>query len=101
MAEPARDEDDKIAVTLTVRELKALVKAAAREAIADTVKPPSDWVDVETAAQHFGVSGQTIRNWIDDGAPAINPGGNLWRIQLAEFRKWAESNRPKRLKRVK
>ena len=103
MSEAAKkdERDDAMAVTLTVAQLKQLVRDAAAEALAQAHKPPDKWVDVETAAEHFGVSGQTIRNWIMAGAPAAKPGRD-YKVQLEPFNEWVEAHRPgMKLKRVK
>jgi transposase len=97
----AAKDDDKPVVMLSRGELKALMREAAAEALAQAAAPPMQWIDVEAAAAHFGVSGQTIRNWIAQGAPAAKPGRD-YKVQLAPFTAWVEAHRPGvKLKRVK
>ena len=99
MAETAKDNE--LAVTLTRGQLKALMREAAAEALSQAAKPPPKWVDVDALAKHFGVSGQTIRNWVATGAPASQVGRNI-KAKLDEFETWVETHRPDRkLKRVK
>jgi len=103
MSEAAKkdERDNEPAFTLTRSEIKQLMREAAAEALALARKPPDKWVDVETAAEHFGVSGQTIRNWIMAGAPAAKPGRD-YKVQLEPFNEWVEAHRPgMKLKRVK
>lgn len=54
----------------------ATFAAATRPIMEDMPKTASDFLKVPEAAEAFGVSERTIRNWIDAGQlPAIQPAG--------------------------
>lgn len=86
--------DDQLLVTLTVADLRRLV----REEVAALRNPqpeqPSQWVDVATAAERYACTPQTIRNWIRAGAPARQIGTAehpQFRIHLEQFDAWMEA----------
>jgi hypothetical protein len=97
MTPPPPDYDERMSVQLTVGELRALIRDEVERVVRSGVQPaaaPSPahrWVDVGFAAEYFGCSTQTIRNWIKLGAPAKQIGSTAhpqYRFELAEFEAW-------------
>lgn len=88
----ASHDRDGMVVQLTVGELRALVREEIQGALSAR-KDVGRWVDVAKAAEIFGCTPQTVRNWIRNGAPAKQVGTSThpsYRIDLAEFNQWAE-----------
>lgn len=51
------------------------------------------WINVDEAADYFGVKPATIRDWIKKktGIPAVKIGG-AWKFKYSELDAWAKSN---------
>lgn len=91
-------------VQLTVGQLRALLRDEVDRAVDRVMgaKPPVKsprWVDAEEAAQHFGVTSATIRNWCAAGAPhrRIGAPGKVqqYRIELPLFEAWVDESQPR------
>lgn len=48
-------------------------------------------VDIEEAAQWFGVSPMTIRRWVADGMPSVRPSPKVLRFELSACTEWARN----------
>ena len=86
--------DDKMIVTLSVGELRAVVRDEVERLKAVVPQLPSKWVDTPKAAEHFGCTTQTIRNWIEQGAPATQVGTGArpkYRIELHALEAWCRA----------
>ena len=103
VAEPEAPSDGMI-VQLTVGQLRALLRVEVDRAVDRVLgaKPPVKsprWVDAEEAAQHFGVTSATIRNWCAAGAPhrRIGAPGKVqqYRIELPLFEAWVDDAQPR------
>ena len=94
--------DEDMAVTLTVAQLRTIVRDAARDAVAEYVKPAHQWADVPGCAKHFGCSKQTVRNWIERGCPARQLGERgEYRLRLEEIEAWLDTHKRGKLVAVK
>lgn len=49
------------------------------------------WVGIDEAAQHLGVTKDTIRNWIKKGTIPAQRIGRLWKFKLSELDEWVRS----------
>lgn len=77
-------------VTLTVPELRELVGEVVRDALAAHGAPAeTDWLSVEEACRHVGVTAQTLRRHVP---PTGRVGGKL-RYRRSALDSWVESRR--------
>ena len=72
------------------------IDAAIREAVAEAVAPlakeirdlrakldpPKEWVSVQEAADHYGVTPATIRRWISEGNLQAKGSGKARRVRI-------------------
>lgn len=65
----------RLAVTLTVEELRELVRVEVAAAL-DAQQPPSDWADQEGIAAHLGVSSPTVKKLTENGMPHVYVGSH-------------------------
>jgi hypothetical protein len=89
-------DDERMIVTLTVGELRALIRDGIERHSKAARSAESKWADATTAAKHFGVTRQTIRSWVRLGAPATQIGTSThpqYRIDLVEFDRWVRSQK--------
>ena len=52
-----------------------------------------NWVSLEEAATHLGVTKDTIRNWIKKTDIPANKIGKLWKFKLSELDLWVKSGK--------
>lgn len=97
---PVQIDDDRMIVTLTVGELRALICeeiGGALKRYADGISVRTTrWMDIQMAAKQYGCTTQTIRNWIRQGAPAVSIGGGMIRLDIAAFEAWVRAQKPRR-----
>jgi excisionase family DNA binding protein len=93
-----KGEPGKLLVTLTVDDLRAIVREELASANKQT-EPPPRWVDVKKAAEHAGVTTKTIHRWIDAGLPVTHLGRD-YRLRITDLDDWLEKHRTVRLKAV-
>jgi excisionase family DNA binding protein len=51
------------------------------------------WISVEDAADHLGVTKDTIRNWIRKTDIPAHKIGKLWKFKLSELDEWVKSGK--------
>ena len=51
------------------------------------------WIGVEEAAEHLGVTKDTIRNWIKKTDIPAHKIGNLWKFKCSELDIWVKSGK--------
>jgi excisionase family DNA binding protein len=92
--------DDMMIVTLTVGDLRALVRAEATAVLkagAEPLRP--QWVDVAAAAKHAGAHPKTIKRWIAAGLPATRLGRD-YRLRIDDLDAWLEQHLLTRRKEI-
>lgn len=52
-----------------------------------------NWVSLEDAATHLGVTKDTIRNWIKKTDIPAHKIGKLWKFKLSELDIWVKSGK--------
>ncbi len=52
-----------------------------------------NWVSLEEAATHLGVTKDTIRNWIKKTDIPAHKIGKLWKFKLSELDLWVKSGK--------
>ena len=52
-----------------------------------------NWVGITEAANHLGVTKDTIRNWIKKTDIPAHRIGKLWKFQLSELDEWVKSGK--------
>lgn len=52
-----------------------------------------NWVSLEEAAIHLGVTKDTIRNWIKKTDIPAHKIGKLWKFKLSELDLWVKSGK--------
>lgn len=82
------EADDTMLVTLTVGDLRRILRAELAATHRQT-EPPPRWVDVKKAAEHAGVTTKTIHRWIDAGLPATHLGRD-YRFRIPDLDAWLE-----------
>lgn len=80
-----KSEDDQMAVTLTVGELKALVAQAVRDAADTAREPPSEWLDAASAAALLGINRRTLLKRAAAGDVHGSRIGRLWRFRRVDI----------------
>ena len=86
-------EDERLAVTLTVTELRQLVAEVAREALADGPPPGPALLDKKGLAQALRVSTSTVSRLLREGCPMIRIGDSP-RFELAACMEWLRRRGP-------
>ena len=80
-----------LAVTLTVDELRALVRDAVRAELGDRAEPESEFMTRDQVAELLHVDVRSVTNYVKKrGLPAMKLGGNEWRFRRSEVLKWIE-----------
>lgn len=51
------------------------------------------WIGIEEAAQHLGVTKDTIRNWIKKRDIPAHKIGKLWKFKRSELDEWVKSGK--------
>ena len=51
------------------------------------------WVGIVEAANHLGVTKDTIRNWIKKTNIPAHKVGKLWKFKLSELDEWVKSGK--------
>ena len=52
-----------------------------------------NWIGIEEAAQHLGVTKDTIRNWIKKRDIPAHKIGKLWKFKRSELDEWVKSGK--------
>lgn len=52
-----------------------------------------NWIGIEDAAQHLGVTKDTIRTWIKKTGIPARKIGKLWKFKLSELDEWVKSGK--------
>ncbi len=52
-----------------------------------------NWVSIDNAASHLGVTKDTIRNWIKKTDIPAHKVGKLWKFKLSELDAWVKSGK--------
>ena len=52
-----------------------------------------NWVGIDEAASHLGVTKDTIRNWIKKTDIPARKIGKLWKFKLSELDEWVKSGK--------
>ena len=52
-----------------------------------------NWIGIEEASQHLGVTKDTIRNWIKKRDIPAHKVGKLWKFKRSELDAWVKSGR--------
>lgn len=83
-----------LAVTLTVDELRALVRDAVRAELGERTETTAEIMTREQVAELLNVDVRTITNYVKKrGLPATKLGGNEWRFRRTEVLKWIEQRK--------
>lgn len=51
------------------------------------------WIGIEDAANHLGVTKDTIRNWIKKTDIPAHKIGKLWKFKYSELDEWVKSGK--------
>lgn len=51
------------------------------------------WIGIEEAAEHLGVTKDTIRNWIKKTGIPAHKIGKLWKFKRSELDEWVKSGK--------
>ena len=51
------------------------------------------WIGINEAAEHLGLTKDTIRNWIKKGKIPAHRIGKLWKFKLSELDEWVKSGK--------
>jgi excisionase family DNA binding protein len=49
------------------------------------------WISVDAAAEHLGVSRDTVYRWIDARGLPAHKVGRFWKLQLTEVDRWVRA----------
>lgn len=52
-----------------------------------------NWIGIEEAAKHLGVTKDTIRNWIKKNNIPAHKIGKLWKFKISELDEWVRSGK--------
>lgn len=52
-----------------------------------------NWIGIEDAAQHLGVTKDTVRAWIKKTGIPARKIGKLWKFKLSELDEWVKSGK--------
>jgi len=50
-----------------------------------------NWISIDEAATHMGVTKDTIRNWIKKTDIPAHKVGKLWKFRISELDEWIKS----------
>lgn len=95
------EADDNLAITLTVKQLKAIVRESVREELGERASEPAKrYMDAADIATHFDVSRATVHNWIKHEGCPHKLRGKILRFEIAAVEAWFHGREPG-LRRVK
>jgi excisionase family DNA binding protein len=52
-----------------------------------------NWIGIEAAAEHLGVTKDTVRSWIKKTNIPAHKIGKLWKFKLSELDEWVKSGK--------
>lgn len=93
-------DNDRMIVTLTVGELRALIREEVQRALAErrggaAAGPARSYIGPEELAKHFGVSRGTVHNWVRTGGCPHEVRGKIVRFKLSDVEAWFAAGKPR------
>lgn len=75
------------------RALIIMLLCAKKKGIAMTDNYNENWISITEAAEHLGVTKDSIRNWIKKTDIPAHKIGKLWKFKKSELDEWVKSGK--------